>query len=154
MCRLKKKGIKRRDLLGILYFLRHLRMSAFLQLPYFSVMGAWRLQRKREVRLGIQLHMESNLLWIFFCFFLWIFMHPNIKSEKPTYSWIPAGRMGPAPSPSPGVTISGTTGLPTGSEPIGVQVVALPPHENEGPPFGFHQIFLNLENYFTRIEYK
>lgn len=63
MCRLKKEGKKEAgDLLGILYFLRHLRMSAFLAVALVPCDGRMDITKKEEVRLGIQLHMESNLL--------------------------------------------------------------------------------------------
>lgn len=64
MCRLKKRRHEKEagDLLGSLYFLRHLRMSAFLAVALLQCDGGVEITKKEEVRLGIQLHMESNLL--------------------------------------------------------------------------------------------
>ena len=62
MCRLKKEGKKKKkkagDLLGILYFRRHLRMRAFLAVDLLPCDGGVDITKKEEVRLGIQLHME------------------------------------------------------------------------------------------------
>ena len=136
MCRLNKRRQEKEagDLLGILYFLRHLRMSAF-RLPRSCLTSVWWGRGDYKERGGKAWYplahgIKSPLN--FLLFFPLNFHAPKYKESKPTYSWIPAGRMGPAPSPSPGVIIKGSLDfqlevnqLGTGSGPASMRMKVL-----------------------------